>query len=156
VLRQERLRLREQLERRKSATSGQFPIAFDRQRRLFNGGFLDYAYQQNTSSRTSLTNSLSLLSGTEILGGDVQVNGQISKSEFESAANVVDLLSEKTNGLIFPSKGEARKMIQGGGVSINKEKVTDPNQGLSFSLLQGKYLLVQKGKKQYYIISVIA
>jgi tyrosyl-tRNA synthetase len=81
---------------------------------------------------------------------------EISKSEYESAANVVDLLSEKTNGLIFPSKGEARKMIQGGGVSINKEKISDPNQGLSFSLLQEKYLLVQKGKKQYYIISVIA
>jgi tyrosyl-tRNA synthetase len=79
---------------------------------------------------------------------------EISKSEFESAANVVDLLSEKTNGLIFPSKGEARKMIQGGGVLINKEKISDPNSAVSQTLLQGKYLLVQKGKKQYYIISV--
>jgi tyrosyl-tRNA synthetase len=79
---------------------------------------------------------------------------QISKSDLEATANVVDLLSEKTGNEIFPSKGEARKMIQGGGVSINKEKIVDPQQVPSFSLLQGKYLLVQKGKKNYFIISV--
>jgi tyrosyl-tRNA synthetase len=45
-------------------------------------------------------------------------------------------------------------MIQGGGVLINKEKISDPNSAVSQTLLQGKYLLVQKGKKQYYIISV--
>jgi tyrosyl-tRNA synthetase len=78
----------------------------------------------------------------------------ISREDFESADNVVDLLSEKTQGIIFPSKGEARKMIQGGGVSINKEKISDPNSSLTFTLLQKKYLLVQKGKKQYFIISV--
>jgi tyrosyl-tRNA synthetase len=78
----------------------------------------------------------------------------ISNMDFESTDNVVDLLSEKTQGIIFPSKGEARKMIQGGGVSINKEKISDPNSPLSYTLLQGKYLLVQKGKKQYFIISV--
>ncbi|MFD2201084.1 tyrosine--tRNA ligase [Shivajiella indica] len=79
----------------------------------------------------------------------------VSKEEFEKTTNIVDLLSEKTEGMIFPSKGEARKMILGGGVSINKEKISDPNSPLSFTLLQGKYLLVQKGKKQYYIISII-
>jgi len=78
----------------------------------------------------------------------------ISKEDFESTANVVDLLSEKTQGIIFPSKGEARKMIQGGGLSINKEKISDPNSAPAYTLLQGKYLLVQKGKKQYFIISV--
>jgi tyrosyl-tRNA synthetase len=78
----------------------------------------------------------------------------ISKEDFENTDNVVDLLSEKTQGVIFPSKGEARKMIQGGGVSINKEKINDPNSALKFTLLQKKYLLVQKGKKQYFIISV--
>jgi tyrosyl-tRNA synthetase len=78
----------------------------------------------------------------------------ISKKEFDEISNVTDLLSEKTNNIIFPSKGEARKMIQGGGVSINKEKVSDPNAGISQILLQGKYLLVQKGKKNYYIIKV--
>lgn len=45
-------------------------------------------------------------------------------------------------------------MIQGGGVSINKEKLADPNAPLSFSLLQDKYLLIQKGKKNYYILEV--
>lgn len=79
---------------------------------------------------------------------------KLSRSAFEETANVVDLLSEKTLGIVFPSKGEARKMIQGGGVSINKEKLTDPNAALGFQLLQGKYLLVQKGKKNYYIIEV--
>jgi tyrosyl-tRNA synthetase len=79
---------------------------------------------------------------------------QISKHDLENTANVVDLLSERTGNEIFPSKGEARKMIQGGGVSINKEKITDPLQAPNFPLLQGKYLLVQKGKKNYFIIFV--
>ena len=79
---------------------------------------------------------------------------KLSRIAFEETTNIVDLLSEKTQGIVFPSKGEARKMIQGGGVSINKEKLTDPNAALNFQLLQGKYLLVQKGKKNYYIIDV--
>ena len=79
---------------------------------------------------------------------------EISKKEYQNTMTVVDLLSEATKAIIFPSKGEARKMIQGGGVSINKEKISDPNLQLNYSLLQGKYLLVQKGKKQYYIIRI--
>lgn len=78
----------------------------------------------------------------------------ISKAEYESCSNVTDLLSAVTNSLVFPSKGEARKMIQAGGVSINKEKLSDPNQAVSFALLQHKYLLAQKGKKNYYLIVV--
>ncbi|EOZ98635.1 Tyrosyl-tRNA synthetase [Indibacter alkaliphilus LW1] len=79
---------------------------------------------------------------------------KLSKSDFEATPNVVDLLSEKASGIIFTSKGEARKMIQGGGVSINKEKLADPNGEIKFDLLQGKYLLVQKGKKNYYIMEI--
>lgn len=79
---------------------------------------------------------------------------QLNKEEFNSIENILDLFGEKTHAQIFPSKGEARKMIQGGGVSINKEKVADPNAPLSFNLLQGKYLLIQKGKKNYYILEV--
>lgn len=79
---------------------------------------------------------------------------EISKEEFAATLNVVDLLSEKSHGVIFASKGEARKMIQGGGVSINRGKINDPNEAVTYPLLQGKYLLVQKGKKQYFIISV--
>jgi tyrosyl-tRNA synthetase len=78
----------------------------------------------------------------------------ITKAVFESYTNVTDLLSVTTNGLIFSSKGEARKMIQAGGVSINKSKVEDANAKGSFSLLQNKYLLAQKGKKNYYLIKV--
>ncbi len=78
----------------------------------------------------------------------------ISKSEFENCSNVTDLLSVVTGGIIFSSKGEARKMIQGGGVSLNKLKVDDPNIKADLKLLQGKYLLAQKGKKNYYLISI--
>jgi tyrosyl-tRNA synthetase len=80
---------------------------------------------------------------------------QLSQAVFAQLENVLDLLGEKTNFQLFPSKGEARKMIQGGGVSINKEKVADPLAPVTFSLLQGKYLLVQKGKKNYVIVEIL-
>jgi tyrosyl-tRNA synthetase len=78
----------------------------------------------------------------------------ISRSSLEGCSSVTDLLSEVTQGIIFPSKGEARRMIQGGGVSINKIKIEDANQKPDFKLLQNRYLLAQKGKKNYYLISV--
>ena len=78
----------------------------------------------------------------------------ITKSAFEGYNNVTDLLSVTTNGVIFPSKGEARKMIQAGGVSINKTKLEDANSRGSFTLLQNRYLLAQKGKKNYFLIKV--
>ena len=54
---------------------------------------------------------------------------------------------------VFPSKGEMRKLTQGGGVSLNKEKLSDPNYCISDSdLLDGKYLLAQQGKKKYFLI----
>ena len=63
----------------------------------------------------------------------------------------VDLCAEKTQ--VFPSKGECRKMVQGGGVSLNKEKVADPARTVGEAdLIAGKYLLVQKGKKNYYLV----
>ena len=56
---------------------------------------------------------------------------------------------------VFPSKGDMRKMVQGGGVSLNKEKLTDQNRLiLAEDLIDGKYLLVQKGKKNYYLLIV--
>lgn len=78
----------------------------------------------------------------------------ISRADLENCPTITDLLSVTTNNLVFPSKGEARKMIQAGGVSINKAKVSDANEKGSFSLLQNKYLLAQKGKKNYYLIVV--
>lgn len=65
----------------------------------------------------------------------------------------IDLVVE--HAPIFPSKGECRKMIQGGGVWLDKEKVADPMQQVSEAdLIAGKYLLVQRGKKNYYLITV--
>lgn len=79
----------------------------------------------------------------------------ITRDAFDQCANVVELLSETTNGKVFSSKGEARRMVQAGGVSINKAKLQDPNQKPDFNLLQHKYLLAQKGKKNYFLISVV-
>lgn len=68
--------------------------------------------------------------------------------------SVLDLLSQHTQ--IFPSKGEARKMMQAQAVSINKEKYTDINGSVDSSfLLHGKYLLIQKGKKNYFVIEAV-
>lgn len=78
----------------------------------------------------------------------------LSKTVLAAGLNTTDLLSTATEGKIFPSKGEARKMIQAGGVSINKAKLSDPNQTSDFALLHGKYLLAQKGKKNYYLIVI--
>jgi tyrosyl-tRNA synthetase len=75
---------------------------------------------------------------------------KITKSSLEGGVNIVDLLTEAS---IFPSKGEARKMIQGGGVSLNKEKVQNAEQLiLSSDLINYRYLLFQKGKKNYFLI----
>ncbi|HET8859172.1 tyrosine--tRNA ligase [Marivirga sp.] len=78
----------------------------------------------------------------------------ISNSDLDKTENITDFLSELTQEVIFPSKGEARKMIKGGGVSINKEKVLDANAPVDLSLLQDKYILVQKGKKNYFLVTV--
>ena len=64
-----------------------------------------------------------------------------------------DLINLLTDTQIFPSKGEARKMWQGGGISINKEKISADFSNVNTThLLQGKYILIQKGKKQYYFV----
>lgn len=76
---------------------------------------------------------------------------EISKDELSQGIKAVDLLTEKA--AIFPSKGEMRKTTQGGGVSINKEKLTQFDKEIAEeSLLNGKYILVQKGKKNYFLI----
>ncbi|AKD04834.1 tyrosine--tRNA ligase [Pontibacter korlensis] len=79
---------------------------------------------------------------------------EVAQSEYTNAATVTDLLSEITAGLVFESKGEARRMIKNGGVSVNRQKVQNADEPVNFELLQGKYLVVQKGKKNYYLISV--
>lgn len=76
---------------------------------------------------------------------------EISRTELEAGIRPLDLLAEKTQ--IFASKGEARKMMQANGFSMNKEKLTDTETPITASeLLNGKYLLFQKGKKNYYLV----
>ena len=75
----------------------------------------------------------------------------ISRAELEAGIPLLDLLAVKT--AVFPSKGEARKMVQGGGVSIDKEKVTDPAAVIGAdALLGGKYIHVQRGKKNHFLL----
>jgi len=75
----------------------------------------------------------------------------VSKTEIEAGVNVIDLLAEKTQ--VFPSKGELRRTIKGNGLSINKEKVTDAEVVIGKEFLIGnKYILAQKGKKNYFLL----
>jgi tyrosyl-tRNA synthetase len=77
----------------------------------------------------------------------------ISKAELNAGIGVLDFLAEKTK--IFPSKGEARKMVQAGGVSVNKQKWEDEKSNLTMgNTLNNKYILVQKGKKNYFLCKV--
>jgi len=99
----------------------------------------------------STTEDLLSLEENELL----EVMEGVSKHEFpktslDSGTPIIEFLTE-TN--IFPSKAEARKMIQGGGLSINKSKVNDIDFNMDIkSLLKEKYILVQRGKKNYYFV----
>ena len=76
---------------------------------------------------------------------------QWNLSKEDLPCDIIEMLAVRTE--IFPSKGECRKMIQAGGLSINKEKVSDIALQLGQEhILDGKYILVQKGKKNYYIL----
>ena len=69
----------------------------------------------------------------------------------KGGVKAVDLMAEHTQ--CFPSKGEMRKMTQGGGVSLNKEKLAEFDRMITDAdLLNGKYLLVQRGKKNYFLL----
>lgn len=85
----------------------------------------------------------------ESMQGVLKIRYPLEK--LRSGIDVTSFLSESG---IFPSKGEARKMIQNGGVSINRTKVTDASQAVDAAmLLHDEFLLVQKGKKHYYLVS---
>ena len=76
---------------------------------------------------------------------------EISRDELAAGIKAVDLLTEKA--AVFPSKGEMRKTVQGGGVMINKEKLAVFDVVVNTdSLLNGKYILAQRGKKNYFLI----
>ncbi|MBD1430592.1 tyrosine--tRNA ligase [Sphingobacterium litopenaei] len=75
----------------------------------------------------------------------------VSKAELEAGVNILDLLAIKTQ--VFASKGEAKKMLTGGGVSLNKVKLGDIEQTVTVTdLINNKYLVAQKGKKNYFLI----
>lgn len=71
-----------------------------------------------------------------------------------AGVSVVELLASETD--VFPSKGELRRTIKGNGLSVNKEKVADPDYTMGEKdLINGAYLLIQKGKKNYFIIEAV-
>ncbi|MDD2617346.1 MAG: tyrosine--tRNA ligase, partial [Bacteroidales bacterium] len=77
---------------------------------------------------------------------------QVNVDLFKQGVKAVDLLAEHSS--VFPSKAEMRKMVQNGGLSINKNKCLQFDQLLDASfLLHGRYLLIQKGKKNYFLIT---
>lgn len=93
------------------------------------------------------------LSVEDLEGMEGIVKMDFEKTKIETGIDIVSFLAETG---IFPSKGEARKTVQGGGVSVNRHKVNDVQFSVNNSLLlHGKYLLVQKGKKNYYLVKAI-
>lgn len=104
-------------------------------------------FNNDTSEILSQLNAEQLL---QVLDGVPTVN--VAKSTMDAGIDIVSFLADTK---IFPSKGEARKMVQGGGVSINKIKVDAIDQIINNEkLLNNKYLLVQKGKRNYYLAVV--
>jgi len=77
---------------------------------------------------------------------------QFEMSTADLSSGILNVLAEKTK--VFTSKGEARRMIQSNAVSINKERITEDFQLSENNLLNGKYILAQKGKKNYFLIIV--
>jgi tyrosyl-tRNA synthetase len=76
---------------------------------------------------------------------------EIAHDELKAGIKIIDLCTEKA--AVFPSKGEMRKMVQSGGVSLNKERVSEPDMLIDDSnLLNNKYLLIQRGKKNYFLL----
>ena len=78
---------------------------------------------------------------------------EVKKSEVLKGIPVVEFLSDKTG--IFPSRSEVRRMLKEGGIFLNKEKITDAVVVTGSHLLNGKYILVQKGKKNYFLVRVV-
>lgn len=104
-------------------------------------------FSDNTTAALQQLNREQLL---DILDGVPQ----FPLRNINEAQKLIDVLA--TTG-IMPSKGEARKMIQSGAISINKQKVSDVDYALQTTdLLQGQYILVQKGKKNYYLLTLEA
>jgi tyrosyl-tRNA synthetase len=106
--------------------------------------------QKLFSNQNAPAESLSI---EDLEGMDGVVKISFANDKIAAGIDVVSFLAETT---IFPSKGEARKMIQGGGVSINRKKVESEKMKVENSLLlHDRYILIQKGKKNYYLVEAI-
>jgi tyrosyl-tRNA synthetase len=123
----------------------------------FIHGEKDYEFAVKASEllfRNDTAEVLQSLTETQLLDvmeGVPQV--EVSMRELEAGKDVVSFLAEHG---VFPSKSEARKIVQGGGVSINKEKVGSIEHIVNTTaLLNGKYILFQKGKKNYYLVKAV-
>ncbi len=99
------------------------------------------------------TESLKTLSEVDLLAIFEGVpQPTVSRAELQNGIDVLELLAEKTD--VFASKGEARRMIQNNGLSVNKSKVTSAEAVIDAShLLNDKFILIQKGKKNYYLLN---
>jgi len=103
-------------------------------------------FGDSTSEILKKLNEATLL---DVFSGVTQY--EINREELANGIKAIDLLVDKA--AIFPSRGEMRKMVQSGGVSINKEKLTSPDASIDLSYLLGdKYILIQKGKKNYFLL----
>ncbi len=117
------------------------------------------AYQKAIQSSEFLFGSTGIEFLNELTDAEVLAifegvpNFTVAKQDIEQGADVLDLLAVKTT--VFPSKGEAKKMIQGGGVAINKKKIEAVDSRYDTeTLINGKFWVVQKGKKNYFLIVV--
>ena len=100
------------------------------------------------NATTEVLQSLNEAQLLQVMEGVPKVT--IALSALKEGYDLINLLADTA---IFPSKGEARKMWQGGGLGLNKEKISpETTQLTAANLLQGKYLLIQKGKKNYYLV----
>ncbi len=100
------------------------------------------------NATTEVLQSLNEVQLLQVMEGVPKVT--IALSALNEGYDLINLLADTA---IFPSKGEARKMWQGGGLGLNKEKISpETTQLTTANLLQGKYLLIQKGKKNYYLV----
>jgi len=122
---------------------------------IFVHGVDEYLKAVETTEKTFGQKDLPIESYTEEdlkkMIGIVHID--YSKERLQTGIDAVSFLAETT---IFPSKGEARKMIQNGGVSINRHKIATIDEVINDKkLLHQKYLLIQKGKKNYYLVNAI-
>ena len=97
--------------------------------------------------------SVDSLSADDLENMEGVIKFEFPAEKIQAGIDIVSFLAETGS---FPSKGEARKMIQSGGVSINRNKINEVAMQVNASLLlHEKYILIQKGKKSYYLVKTI-